>query len=517
MSKAFNLLDEPWLPVCLTDGRVVELGLLDTFARGADIVALAETTPPNLVAQYRLLLAITHRAMSRALDGWKEKDRARWFKEGLPQEAIRDYLEYWRDRFWLFHPEYPFMQVVALERCDETSALYPSSTVSLELFYGTEMFNQEIYEDKAWSPARTLRSLLGYFQFVPGGFFPGKKLKTSEKAGALANTAAVIPVGSNLAKTLCLCLHPAPGILGDDDLPAWERPQLSIADLRGDPILPTGPNDRYTRQSRAVQLVCEKDGGIRWLRFAAGLTLGEDDNAPDLMVSFRAGTDGLVRLTFREGRALWRDLPALVPNPSGESQPAAVLNHAVVLHQQLNPFEVVYQPLLVAGLASDQAKMLRWRLEQIALPVALVADADKALYLRGLVEQADALFKDLLHLAVGMLADILPEPTRKETRIRARNQLHSGPLAASYFAAAERALPDVLRLLGEGLSEQASIQWSAALRRGAQVAWSQVLAGMGNSGRALRADAMFIGRFRDLLSKHLSPTETTDTAKEALT
>ena len=120
MSKAFCLLDEPWMPVRLADGSVVELGLLEVFERSEEIIALAETAPPSLVAQYRLLLAITHRALTTALGQWRDKDRVRWYREGLPLADIRAYLEQWRERFWLFHPEYPFMQVAALASAEET-------------------------------------------------------------------------------------------------------------------------------------------------------------------------------------------------------------------------------------------------------------------------------------------------------------------------------------------------------------------------------------------------------------
>lgn len=518
MSKAFNLLEEPWLPVRLADGRVVELGLLETFARSAEIAALAETAPPNLVAQYRLLLAITHRALSRALDGWKEKDRAHWFRQGLPREAIGDYLEHWRDRFWLFHPEHPFMQVAALAAAEETrDKRKPWTQIALASASGnTPVVFDHAYDGAptAVRPADTIGTLLGFLQFTPGGLV--KTLRDADKAGALVNTAAVIPTGSNLAQTLCLSLHPAPGRSSEEDLPAWERAALSISELRGDPVLATGPNDRYTRQSRAVLLLRGDDGDIRWLRFAAGLALGEDPNAPDPMASFRAGSDRLVRLTFSEGRALWRDLPALLPNPSGGSQAAAVLNHAIALHQQLNPFEVVHQPLLIAGLASDQAKLLRWRSEQINLPIALLMDAEKALYLRELVGQADALFKDLRSLATRMQTEALPDPASKDTWTKARSLLDAGPFAFSYFAAAERALPDVLRLLGEGCADNAGAQWRVALRRSAQLAWQQVLTGMGGAVRALRADARFLNRFYGLLNKHLPDPETSHAAEEAL-
>src|SRR5690606_26595266 len=73
-----------------------------------------------LVAQYRLLLAITHRALTTAFGSWRDKDRVRWYRDGLPLAEIKAYLQHWRERFWLFHPEFPFLQVAALATAEET-------------------------------------------------------------------------------------------------------------------------------------------------------------------------------------------------------------------------------------------------------------------------------------------------------------------------------------------------------------------------------------------------------------
>lgn len=505
MIKDYCLLDEPWVPVQLADGNVVELGLLDAFERSGEIVSLAETAPPSLVAQYRLLLAITHRALVTAYGTWREKDRVHWYRDGLPLAEIRAYLERWRERFWLFHPDYPFMQVAALASAEETRGKRkPWTQIALASANGnTPVVFDHAYdaEPAAIRAASAIAALLGFLQFTPGGLV--KILRDADKAGALVNTAAILPVGQTLARTLCLALHASPRADAEPDVPNWEREPPSINALRGDPQLASGPNDRYTRLSRAVLLCREEGGAIRWLHFAAGLALGEDSNAPDPMASFRAGSNGLVRLTFNEGRALWRDLPALVPNTGAGSQAAAVMQNAVALHRELNPFEAVHQPLLVAGLASDQAKLLRWRIEQIALPSSLLLEPGKALHLRERVAAADALFGELKRLATGMLAETMPEPNHKDTRSRARSLVDSGPLAASYFAAAEHALPELLRLIGEGQPEQAEMLWSSVLRQAAELAWQQLLRGMGSSARALRADARYWPRLHGLLNKQV--------------
>lgn len=504
MSKEYCLLEERWIPVRMANGRTEELGLLDIFARSADIASLAETAPPNLVAQYRLLLAITHRALVLAVGTWKGKDRARWYREGLPVAEIHAYLEHWRERFWLFHPRFPFMQVADLATADETrDKRKPWTQIALASANGnTPVVFDHAYDSAptAIRPSEAIVTLLGFLQFTPGGLV--KVLRDADKAGALVNTAAILPVGTTLAQTLCLCLHPPPSGHGDEDLPAWERDPPTLAELRGDPLLATGPNDRYTRQSRAVLLLRENTGQIRQLHFAAGLALGEDPNAPDPMACFRAGSNGLVRLSFAEGRALWRDLPALVPSPSGESQPAAVLNHAIALHQ-LSSFDAVHQPLLVAGLASDQAKLLRWRAEQVTLPAAVLTDPGKALYLRELLEKTEALFRDIRRLAVSMVVETMPSPSNKDTRNRAAELFDNGPCTPSFFARAERALPDLLSLIGEGQTDTARAHWNATLRHAAHQAWQQVVEGLGGSARALRADARYWPRFHHLLDRQV--------------
>lgn len=513
MKTTFSLLDEPWLPVQLAGGGVTRLGLLELFERSGEIVALAETAPPSLIAEYRLLLAITHRALSRAFGGWKDKDRRRWYRDGLPVAEIHEYLEHWRERFWLFHPENPFMQVAALATADETrDKRKPWTQIALASASGNTpvMFDHSLDDAPLEiTPADALGTLLGFLQFTPGGLV--KVVRGSDKAGALVNTAAVLPVGATLQQTLCLALHPAP-TGGINDLPAWERDALTIAELSGNPVLATGPNDRYTRQSRAVLLLREASGNIRWLRFAAGFALGDDPNAPDPMASYRAGSNGLVRLSFTEGRSLWRDLPALVPDISGTAaRPAAVLTHAMSLHDS---FDGVYQPVLVAGLASDQAKLLRWRSERVALPAVLLADANKANRLRKLVAEAEALFSELRKIATGLLADTLPDPSSKDTRSRARALVENGPLSATFFAHAERSLHEVLLALGEGRGDIADACWSEALRTSVRQAWTAVQNGIGRSPLALRAIARHEPRVAALLNKFL-PNPENPPAKEA--
>ncbi|PRY64140.1 CRISPR-associated Cse1 family protein [Vreelandella songnenensis] len=505
---AYDLLREPWLSVRLTDGTVTSMGLLETFERSQEIVALADTAPPSVVAQYRLLLAITHRALTMAQGRWRESERAEWYRSGLPVDAIRAYLEHWQERFWLFHDTHPFMQAAVLDMAGPTrDKLKSVAQISLASATGnTPVVFDHAYDSEPAevTPAQALNTLLGFLQFTPGGLV--KVFRGSDKAGALANTAAVIPLGQTLAETIALGLHPdGRRSNAESDLPSWEREPLTEKQLAGEPVFATGPNDRYTRQSRAVLFKREDNGNIRWLRFGAGLALGDSETQPDPMASFRPGHNGPVRISFTEGRATWRDLPALVPGPATVTEnqrPAAVIAYAASLHQALGPGSNRYQPLLVAGLASDQAKLLRWRMEQVVLPASLMVDPDRSETLQEKVADAEALYKALRALAGAMLADSMPDPENKETKARAQSLLAAGPLVPTYFATAERALSTLMAKLAADEFEAATGHWNAVLRDAAQRGWRDVVAGLGSTPRGLRAEARYYPRLLGLLTKY---------------
>ena len=97
MEPRFNLINEPWIPLRKADGSIVEAGLKEALCSAHQYVALAESSPPNMVALHRLLLAL----LSRCVEG-EEWDKAKWWRDGLPVQAIKAYFEKWKDRFWVF-------------------------------------------------------------------------------------------------------------------------------------------------------------------------------------------------------------------------------------------------------------------------------------------------------------------------------------------------------------------------------------------------------------------------------
>lgn len=501
----FSLLDQPWVRVRLASGEVVSLGLLDVFRRQREITALAYSRPPAMVGVIRLLLAITHRALNSSMERWSIRDRFNWYRSGLPSEVIVSYLEQWRSRFNLFDPHFPFMQVAALSSSDETrDKVKPWTQIDLAGASGNTpiVFDHSCdLKPSAVDPADVVALLLEYQSFVPGGLV--KVFRSSDKAGPLSNTAAVIPVGPMLWQTLCLNLHSPAVDKAIADLPCWEKPAPTVRDLVALPTLATGPNDRYTHLSRAVLFQRESDGSVRWLRFGAGVALAEDAQAPDPMAAYRQGSQGLVRVTFTEGRALWRDLPALLPAGGTESgRSPSVLEYAALLRAE-ESIGSPYQPVWVAGLASDRAKLLRWRLEQIVLPEKLLLNEADVRDFLDFVQVSDTLFGSLQSIIMHLIGSVMPKGESRERQAAVRRRFDAEQYAVGFFSDAERSLPGVLRMLQEGAPEAARIAWGHALRGASLRMWDTLQKRQGLDPIALRGQAQQESYFFGALNKHL--------------
>lgn len=277
---------------------------------------------------------------------------------------------------------------------------------------------------------------------------------------------------------------------------------VARADLAGEGVPATGPNDRYTRLSRAVVLLPEADNRVRWLRFAVGKALIEDAHSADPMASFRAGSNGLVRLTFTEGRDFWRDLSALLPDAQGvASRPAAVLAWAASIAPDSG---TVWQTIVAAGLASKEAKLLRWRLESLIIPATFLEDPENARDLRDALMDLEELYGRLRTLAERRLAESLPKIKENERRKYARAILKSSGFTAVFFAEAERKLHDFLRLLANADIDAAWTGWQAAQLSAVRKAWQVVGQLAGQSPVALQAEARCHAGYLSLL-KPLRP------------
>lgn len=333
----YNLLDEEWIPVLLTDGGVEKVGILGAFERAYDIEDLACELPTQKIAIQRVLLAICYRVVPLAnKKDWKKLRRA-----GLSMEAIRAYLEKWRDRFYLFGGRYPFMQAPDLRT--------PKGVVSgLEKIIADVPNGEQLFTTRhGWAlkritPAEAAVWVIHTQAYDPSGIRSGAVGDDGMKDGKgysigpawCGQTGTVWLRGDNLEETLMLnlvvadtvCLQ-GPSPQSDEAACTWESEAVETAMRRdysreGKPA-PNGIGipRLLTWHSRRMRLHGDRDG-------VTGVVLAQGDKlGPQNMQRFEPMS--LWRYSqpqskkFKEhiympakhepGRAFWRNLPSTLP------------------------------------------------------------------------------------------------------------------------------------------------------------------------------------------------------------
>ena len=303
----FNLLTEPWIRVRLRDNTVREVSLTEALVSAQDYVDLAGEVPTQNAAVLRLLLAVLFTVFSRvdakgkpqplaqsddALERWSEL----WQLGHFPAEPVRDYLEQWKDRFWLFHPTHPFWQV-------------PQAKIGTE--YGAAMLNGEMIESKnklrlfplyagqnkeQLSYPQAARWLLSVNGFDDTSLKPKGKDLPSISVGWLGTLGFIQALGDTLYETLMLNLT----LLRDgrecwgESKPCWERENPRSGE-RTEVCCPDDPAQLLTLQSR--RLLLHRTGEIVDKAFALGGDFFSKENA------------------FAEQMTIWRTMPVKKNEP----------------------------------------------------------------------------------------------------------------------------------------------------------------------------------------------------------
>ena len=363
----FNLLDEPWIPVRLLDGTIADVGLLELLRRTTDIADLACELPTQSIAIQRLVLAVAYRVATPR----DTRDWARQWDDGAPTEQMIEYLEQWRDRFYLFGGRFPFMQVADLRTAkDSVSGL---EKLIADVPNGEQFFTTRHGRALACiPPSEAARWLVHAQAYDPSGIRSGAVGDSQVKGGKgypigpswCGHLGLVWLKGKDLDETLVLNLIPADaaGLRGVESSTEWGACSWEAAEpenaVRGDYSLldPSGtPRDvsiprLLTWHSRRIRLVGDSSG-------VTGVVLAQGDKlAPQEMrlyepqslwrystpQSKKFKTDVYMPRKFEAGRALWRNLPGTLPTvttvqgvdkqPKQEFLPSATLS----FHYQLD-------------------------------------------------------------------------------------------------------------------------------------------------------------------------------------
>lgn len=483
---SFDLVHRPWIPVASGTGEVHHVGLAAAFGDAGSYRGVVHQNPLVVVSVHRLLAAVLH----RVLGDIGRRDITRLWNGGaphLPIDAIETYLERWRARFDLFHPETPFYQVPAIPGARSG----PVSLLEFERASGNNatLFDHTTDETPRGLPiADAALALLAFQAFAAGGKIPN--VSGSAKQAPLRGAAVPLRKGQTLGQTLVLNLvvynrdSPVPRNGGAEDLPAWERPCPDGPVER----LPSGWVDQLTWLPRRVVLVRDpaNPGLVGSVVIAERDAPAGDMSLDPWLAYVRDKKTGDRPFTLNTGRAAWRDAHALFAQNSDAFRRPLTADATAHLR--------VDAPYAVLGAHSDKAKLVSWRAESIPLVSRLLDDPNAAELLRVALQRAEHSVR-ALRSALATARACEQHPTARwlsdvgrEAQGEAREWASRTAALDQYWAALGTEYPGLVQRMRDD-PEQAVEWWWEPLRRSADAALVAGLRELGHGPRALKASA----------------------------
>lgn len=339
----FNLLTEPWVRVRRPDNTVQEVSLTDALLHAQDYVDLAGEMPTQDAAVLRLLLAVLFTVFSRvdakgkpqplaqsddALERWSEL----WQLGHFPAEPVRDYLEQWKDRFWLFHPTHPFWQVPTLSNGIEFDGKKLNGERA-ESGNKTPLFqNISKAECAVLTYAQAARWLIYQNGYDERGGRPKAGNKPRHGVSWLGQIGFVAVKGKNLYETLLrnMAFSTEQDALQEKQLPCWER-EHARTEQSVEIVMPKNQAELLTLQSRRILLIrSEEMPGVVGYEVLGGDYWDSENAFGEQMTLWRRTSKENEKVTYEPqqhemGKQLWRELPAML-DPEGRKPGVLIWN-----------------------------------------------------------------------------------------------------------------------------------------------------------------------------------------------
>lgn len=215
-----NVAFDPWIPVVNTAGKPASASLCAVLTEGEKFTDLA-VRPHERVALMRLFLCVAHAALGGP------KNYNEWCKvpERLP-DAVKNYLDTWKDSFELFHEKQPWLQVAELKGVDkEDGASGKTSPVALLDFELATGNNSTLMDHcgqmsfRKIPPERIALNLLTFQNFSSGGGAPVAQWKMT-RTSQVGN-----PDAPCLSQSMAHCLFRGKNLTATIHLnmPTYER------------------------------------------------------------------------------------------------------------------------------------------------------------------------------------------------------------------------------------------------------------------------------------------------------
>jgi len=342
--KEFNLLEEPWIKIIMPSLEQKEVSLTDALVNAQEYTGLSGEMPTQDAAVLRVLLAVALTVFYRydekgeeaelseendwdtdVLDRWS----AYWEMKHFPEQAVRNYLNKYQERFWLFHPETPFWQVKDLQYGTDYDAACLFGNLKESMNKATKHHfsmtdGEELDQLSYGEAARWLIHLNAY----------AVNVKTDKKAsgtlspvgiGRLGQIGFVMVNGTNLFETIMLnlCALNNGSELWGSPSPVWER---ELRTSQGFQIsTPDNLPELYTIQSRRVMLKRDQEGNLTGFRALGGDFYPIEDSVEPMTIWKRIKKDAktkeimpMLPQTHDPAIHAWREFPILFLNRAVE-------------------------------------------------------------------------------------------------------------------------------------------------------------------------------------------------------
>jgi len=524
MNPSFNLIDEPWIPCVLMNGKRAETSLWGALESAPDIQFVSAEYPPMTASILMLLLALLYRTQTIPSD--LEWERI-WKEGGFDLQDITDYLKKWWGCFDLFDAHHPFYQDTLIgqrEKDRKNLAGKPPQAKAvngliLHAAYGANatLFDHSTDEQEPlFTPAKMARLLLMAQGFSLGGMtiasVPADKYYSDSPH---ARGITFLLQGSNLFETLMLNLiaESERGASSAADLPAWERVDAFEEDRKK----PEGMLDLLTWQSRRVRLIPWEDNDGLWVKqvcICPGLGLLEEYENPFYSINYREDSQGKLKkriVRFTENRALWRDSAVLLERSSDRQKRVKALDWV----ENLISDQIINLPIRLNGFGQctdpGKKKAFFYHEEKVTYPVDYLKEAKNIDRLKRCLDMTQntqgQLFGAMLLLAERFLAfesDLQegrkPDPAAKEALRRHlfSEQLFWEELEIPFYTL----IDNIPRQEDEAIED-----WKETLKRTARQALEDAIRAIGTSPQALKASAQASRMLNAGLKKALGESE----------
>lgn len=518
MTPSFNLVDEPWIPCLLPNGDTKEVSLFKVLTQAHEIREIFDPSPMVVIALHRLLLAILHRNFGpESLAAWQEL----WQQGRWDEAKLGSYLDRWRHRFDLFHPERPFYQVTKMEKATE----HPIQKLVEEAAWGNNptLFDHN-YRTRPipMAPAEAARYLVAFQAFAFAGLAGPNQINFSD--APLTRGYSVLVLGDNLFETLALNLQTPQSWQEGNDAPCWEHDLPATYNPKG--THPCGLADYFSWQSRRVHLIRQGDGEVMNCQIMQNLKLPEGFHFDPFKCYGEDDKRSQFPLKIGPERALWRDSHTLfqrvsnLPRRKGSLRRPKIFDWLARIQKDLLGQEFRFS---ITGLASEsgQAKVLLWRQERLPLPLSYLEDNPQLLSsLAKAISFAEDISR-ILNSNLFQTAQLILSPDydpktkqgRKPDLQNVRNLLKIWAPERLYFAQLEAPFRKLLVEMPEDRHEDEDgdleygrrtlPQWGRVLKDAALKSFEIVTAELGASPRALKAVAQVEDRFWRVLNAEI--------------